>query len=244
MRQGKAVYLMALASGFNCFITDGPYNTELVAYSKFQRPHQEHPEVTPSKIFTLAMGKRGSAGSIPVFNVTKDQPLDWNAIRDIYEKTQIIHVRNATAMMKNDRKKLFDYEDLCRLQTKKKQMIAETFCVENAAPGAKKLEADQVFGGVKKRPSASWYSSFLVQHDPDALKDTLKKLPFECPPLLESQDVSHSDHIWFFAGDNPKRKAMPGRPEHTDAVTHAGTWHYQLSGSKVSIVVNYKSVSR
>ena len=39
--------------------------------------------------------------------------------------------------------------------------------------------------------------------------------------------------MWFFFGRNPIGNVnMDGRPEHTDAISHSGTWHYQLSGCK------------
>jgi len=181
---------------------------------------------------------RASPGKIPTINSTESNSssYEWeNVIKDIYAQNQILHIRNAAAWHNKNQKGMFDYSDICHLQARKASMISETFCVENPEHQSKPLSASQVFGGPKQRPSASWYSSFLVQHDAAALKDTMKKLPFACPPVLRSKEVHHSDHVWIFVGDNRKRKPMPGRPEHTDAVAHAGTWHYQLSGSKVHL---------
>lgn len=45
--------------------------------------------------------------------------------------------------------------------------------------------------------------------------------------------VSHNDSVWLFFGQNNTRRRMPGRPPHTDKMKHHGTWHVQLSGSKV-----------
>lgn len=58
--------------------------------------------------------------------------------------------------------------------------------------------------------------------------------------------VKYGPCLWLFFGknyktDNSNEKdtsatATPplvGRPEHTDSITHDGTWHYQLSGTKI-----------
>lgn len=47
--------------------------------------------------------------------------------------------------------------------------------------------------------------------------------------------------LWVFFGRNPVEKTdeernsgkdLQGRPEHTDSISHDGTWHYQMSGTK------------
>lgn len=40
--------------------------------------------------------------------------------------------------------------------------------------------------------------------------------------------------LWIFFGRNNSAngKDLEGRPEHTDQISHDGTWHYQLSGTK------------
>jgi hypothetical protein len=49
-------------------------------------------------------------------------------------------------------------------------------------------------------------------------------------------NAQHSQPIWCFVGRNTKKPNMLGRPEHTDCVSHSGTWHYQMSGSKVWLI--------
>ena len=68
-------------------------------------------------------------------------------------------------------------------------------------------------------------------------------------PSLEGPwgPVTHSAPVWVFLGSHPRpmgaaagrkkggRTHQPGeplvgRPEHTDAVSHSGTWHYQVRG--------------
>jgi len=52
--------------------------------------------------------------------------------------------------------------------------------------------------------------------------------------------VNYGPCLWFFFGKNKvedmsqnENSTLQGRPEHTDSVTHDGTWHYQLSGTKI-----------
>jgi U3 small nucleolar RNA-associated protein 6 len=73
------------------------------------------------------------------------------------------------------------------------------------------------------------YCSFLLQKDVSQLEETLRTLPV--------QDLCscwfHGACVWFFFGRNSSgQEAIQGRPNHTDSVTHDGTWHYQLSGTK------------
>jgi len=57
----------------------------------------------------------------------------------------------------------------------------------------------------------------------------------------KSYNITYGPGLWFFYGRNDCKKGdvekgshapLNGRPEHTDSVSHDGTWHYQLSGRK------------
>mmetsp|Transcript_7652 Transcript_7652/g.22423 ORF Transcript_7652/g.22423 Transcript_7652/m.22423 type:complete len:531 (-) Transcript_7652:4822-6414(-) len=90
------------------------------------------------------------------------------------------------------------------------------------------------------------YCSFLVQNDEKALAAILERLPVTDPVARATRDshVSSDNHgwgyepcLWIFFGRNPNRgggtaEDLQGRPEHTDQISHDGTWHYQLSGTK------------
>uniref|UniRef100_A0A7S2PHT5 JmjC domain-containing protein n=1 Tax=Leptocylindrus danicus TaxID=163516 RepID=A0A7S2PHT5_9STRA len=105
------------------------------------------------------------------------------------------------------------------------------------------------------------YCSFLVQKDVQVKerllkgnnKDSSGSLPMVDLPLKweisdnvddgstdgdeqrdihTSQILHYGPCIWIFFGRNNSKKSMPGRPLHTDSISHDGTWHYQLSGSK------------
>jgi U3 small nucleolar RNA-associated protein 6 len=72
----------------------------------------------------------------------------------------------------------------------------------------------------------------LIQKDTQVLQETLKRLPF-CE--FHNKDWSYAPCLWFFVGRSSNVEGhddLQGRPEHTDSVSHDGTWHYQLSGTK------------
>jgi hypothetical protein len=76
------------------------------------------------------------------------------------------------------------------------------------------------------------YCSFLIQKDTNAYDHVLSSLPFEEFPATQ---WVYEPALWFFFGRNQLDDAnqnLDGRPEHTDDVSHLGTWHYQLSGVK------------
>ena len=97
------------------------------------------------------------------------------------------------------------------------------------------------------------YCSFLVQHSETEMKTLLSnRLPMVHLPVaneLQSTEnnestpikVQYGPCLWFFFGKNyidtsnssTSTATLQGRPEHTDSVTHDGTWHYQLSGTKI-----------
>jgi len=62
-------------------------------------------------------------------------------------------------------------------------------------------------------------------------------LPFMEPPCFagpipDGMQVQHTENAWFFVGSNSGSDPLPGRPEHTDKISHTGTWHLQLCGQK------------
>lgn len=100
------------------------------------------------------------------------------------------------------------------------------------------------------------YCSFMIQNDKEALSDLLPKLPVLDPVATATSkfvdvDVGsdcksggdrcgwdYEPCLWIFFGRNNSNSAteggkdLEGRPEHTDQISHDGTWHYQLSGTK------------
>ena len=108
--------------------------------------------------------------------------------------------------------------------------IKKSFCVENSGNGTD-LNEKIVFDTKSDNKYNKWYASFIAQHDEKLLnKLNTKLLPI---PFIDT-NVFHSDIIWFFIGKNIDQTCpLEGRAEHTDSVTHDGTWHYQCSGEKI-----------
>jgi U3 small nucleolar RNA-associated protein 6 len=79
------------------------------------------------------------------------------------------------------------------------------------------------------------YCSFIIQHDANILKEILERLPMSDLPL-NNNSIRYGPGLWVFfglnKGDEEDGKTLEGRGEHTDSVSHDGTWHYQLSGCK------------
>ncbi|KAL7536997.1 hypothetical protein ACHAXR_007528 [Thalassiosira sp. AJA248-18] len=128
----------------------------------------------------------------------------------------------------------------------------ESWCIENNANhhGKDKSQlAPSDFLDVRNKKQRG-YCSFLVQHSNIAMKDLFSnRLPLVHLPVAnkyqstkEEEDpmkVHYGPCLWIFFGKNygedgsSTSATLQGRPEHTDSVTHDGTWHYQLSGTKI-----------
>jgi hypothetical protein len=96
----------------------------------------------------------------------------------------------------------------------------ETWCVEqgsSAVPATEFLDPSNKSRG---------YCSFLLHQKKE---ETLAKLPVDELPMFS---WAYGPAVWFFFGRNHDAVTLNGRPEHTDAVSHDGTWHFQLSGTK------------
>ena len=107
--------------------------------------------------------------------------------------------------------------------------IKDSFCVENIGDGTE-LSSPIVFQkrNVQRRDGC-WYASLIFQHD----ARTMQRLKSSLPIHSVNDCVFHSDIIWVFIGKNSSSSLLEGRAEHTDSVTHDGTWHYQCCGEKI-----------
>ena len=82
------------------------------------------------------------------------------------------------------------------------------------------------------------YCSFLVQHSKTVMEGLLlNRLPMVHLPVADASGgtmkVNYGPCLWLFFGKNCAESTLSGRPEHTDSVANDGTWHYQLSGTKI-----------
>eukprot|EP00435_Cladocopium_sp_Y103_P073646 s151_g44.t1 len=63
----------------------------------------------------------------------------------------------------------------------------------------------------------------------------LKRFPSTKSKAVKVRPPKHSNAAWVFFGRNTGGRALRGRPEHTDAIQHSGTWHVQLKGEKARV---------
>ena len=83
-------------------------------------------------------------------------------------------------------------------------------------------------------PRGRYYSSFVISRQPALVSSLLKSVRGLAPPCFATS-VVEEEALWFFIGCNDEEhdgKPLHGRPSHTDAVKHDGTYHRQLAGRK------------
>jgi hypothetical protein len=154
----------------------------------------------------------------------------------LYSQYQLLLIRNAVDISSIDPKCAFGFDSLCSLYRSSPESVTKTFCLETGPRAV--LTAAALLGSADKSSDVSsavsrdWYASFIVQEDRAAYLTTLNKLPLAEPDFLRAARARHSDCLWLFFGRNAGAAAMTGRPEHTDQITHSGTWHVQLAGTK------------
>jgi hypothetical protein len=143
------------------------------------------------------------------------------AFQEAYGKHFVVHLLNAGAGSAP-----FTWRDVLKTFNSLNDQDRASWCIESK-------------DGVAPSPSIFLqplltkdraYGSFLVQHGEDSYKQTLARLPIQ---ELRCTELSYERAIWFFFGRNRLgNEPLQGRPEHTDSITHDGTWHFQLSGRK------------
>lgn len=127
----------------------------------------------------------------------------------------------------------------------------ETNGLECRNPGAF-LDTKAIISSVNCHPRRG-YCSFIVQNDKEQLERLLGELPIvHLPVLLDPEEASvgkenigmtmkqqlvpmnYGPGLWIFFGWNigENESDLQGRKEHTDAIHHDGTFHYQMSGVK------------
>ncbi|KAJ1439623.1 hypothetical protein B484DRAFT_174877 [Ochromonadaceae sp. CCMP2298] len=127
---------------------------------------------------------------------------------------------------------------------------------------ADQLDADRVLQpyDAAQPELARFYISCILQSEETEVMDSIRSdLPLHTPPFVGNEKgevgwtgFSQTSPIWVFLGRNfagggddvdysktgTKRKRLTdtallaGRTEHTDSVSHDGTWHMQCAGSK------------
>lgn len=104
-----------------------------------------------------------------------------------------------------------------------------SFTVENAGSSGRDVAPGAFLSF--DAPHEPAYVSWILQHDV-AVRDKFFtvlphcELPGEC-------DARYGAAVWVFCGRNAAADALPGRPPHTDSISHDGTFHFQLAGAKL-----------
>jgi hypothetical protein len=101
---------------------------------------------------------------------------------------------------------------------------------------------------------SSYYVSCILQKSKRSVENFLDQVPYSSLPLAHPwPDMRMTKPVWIFIGHHVRNQKlnqstnnistqvddlepMHGRAEHTDSVSHNGTWHYQCSGTKIWIV--------
>lgn len=180
------------------------------------------------------------------------------AALELYQKHQILLIRNTSNSEKRSSRaatsssnwpsidalvQLFGQVD--------KGSVDETWSIENkgsldpAQLSRPTILSNKTLISSRSTSSATgeaWYVSWVLQND-IALTDRFLSL-VPCPRgpsfLMDHWHAQHTTPIWLFLGRNltppSAQSSITGRVEHTDSVSHAGTWHFQLSGEKVWLV--------
>mmetsp|Transcript_1850 Transcript_1850/g.5408 ORF Transcript_1850/g.5408 Transcript_1850/m.5408 type:complete len:411 (-) Transcript_1850:1078-2310(-) len=192
--------------------------------------------------------------SVPTLTAdTETGLISSEAFFEAYEKHQAVLLKPAQNQQLG-KKNALSWRGLAALFDSLTDDDQGTFCIENAG-----ANGDGKDGNKKEKPAdflapsgdeqdeeRRGYCSFLVQ-SPKILADTLDRLPLpELPLKSNNGDSTSADEkrmrygpcLWLFFGRNAPKETtatqdlLDGRPEHTDSVSHDGTFHYQLSGSK------------
>lgn len=157
---------------------------------------------------------------------------DSDLIESMYKNYQILHLRNAkrvkTSAERDDPSRGLCWEDLAEIFEKLDDKDKESWCIETNGVKNKLLASE--FLNTKTSRNTRAYCSFLIQNDKEMYDNVQDRLPFREIP---STEWNYEPALWVFFGRNPLGNILlDGRPDHTDSVTHDGTFHFQLSGEK------------
>ena len=125
----------------------------------------------------------------------------------------------------------------------------DSWCIESRGSRKKEegtaLTPKEFLAPHLQKEGSPTYCSFLLQKDKSAYEKTLEQLPL--PVLgktLGDNNWTYEPCLWVFFGRNysdqnegadstgSEQAPLEGRGLHTDSVSHDGTWHYQMSGTK------------
>jgi len=179
------------------------------------------------------------------------------SIAEAYERHQAVYLPNYLKPGPPD-SKVLHWKEVSEIFSRLNTRDQESFCVENGSTSVHSpdfLKDKENTNDEDSKVDSVGYCSFLVQNK-ESLDQVLEKLPVTiihngacgCSQGSTSKiarDASSSAScccawnyepcLWIFFGRNTQACSaadLEGRPEHTDSISHDGTWHYQLSGTK------------
>ena len=162
--------------------------------------------------------------------------IDWRDLSDVYENLNVSDKQSFCIENEGAAKRITAENGHHEDGVDNEEMDASGSCFLKDPPGGKGKAKDNRVG----------YCSFVVQNDKESLSRLLRKLPVRDPVTraaglvggdgerISSRGWDYDPCLWIFFGRNNSVPGsdLEGRPEHTDQISHDGTWHYQLSGTK------------
>lgn len=181
------------------------------------------------------MVKRARTASVPCLQASTTS---FDDFRKVFTRYQVVLVKKCLpgagldkpSSNRRTRWRPVTLNTLRRFYRRFPAVVCRTFTVESGGSVSSRHNAPEVLGKACA-PAGPWYASFIVQRHRAAFSAFLQDLPMAAPPFLPAS--KNSNAAWVFFGQNPLARPLRGRPEHTDAIAHSGTWHLQLQGSKV-----------
>jgi hypothetical protein len=159
---------------------------------------------------------------IPRFDVSSSD-FSPELFSNAFARFQFVHLSNVP---KDDNDSDLTWKKLGGIYQLLSSEDQDSWCIEMAGKTAKPESQDFLKPEITDHVA---YCSFLVQKDKKAYQDLVQRLPLK---ELSWNSWGYEPCLWIFYGRNSSSSPLQGRTEHTDSVSHDGTWHYQLSGTK------------
>ena len=163
---------------------------------------------------------------VPSLKAADDGSFSWRAFLHDYTVHKVVLLRSFQDTRGFG---LRDVSDIFERSASAKK----TWCTENKLRA--RVERNWLDPS-NQRAGGSWYASFILQEDQELLAKVVHSLPLSeltqqhshfAKTANETKSTwSHTNSVWFFVGSNtnPDATPMKGRKEHTDAISHDGTW--------------------
>ena len=164
--------------------------------------------------------------AVPILEAAGDGSFSWRKFLHDYSAHKVVLLRS---FQDTHGFGLRDVSDIFERSASAKK----TWCTENKFRG--RVETNRLDPS-NQRAGDSWYASFILQEDPKLLGKVVHSLPLSELTQQHSRFAKstnekkstwvHTSSVWFFVGSNtnPDATPMKGRKEHTDAISHDGTW--------------------